>query len=591
MIRLKSAFVFLSLVLVLSMPVVAESLAAKSLAQLEKSKAVSAEVCDFVVCADPQPGGFLGTPKIFLDMMDEWNLLNPDLIVCAGDMIMGGPAAEIGPMWDEFLGNVEKLNAPFFATPGNHDINEEVEVMRVYEERVAPLYYAFTRGNTLFVILNTEEPGHPDGFSEEQRDWLRDTLANNPAEHIFIFLHVPFFALNWERDWQPTADIIQGYPVRAVISGHEHYYRDYGEKDGVRYIICGSAGGGFREPEEEGGFFCYLWVKVRGEEYTISLIKPGAVFSADLVTDAGVKRLHSIQAMIEREPIAHPWNQAFDQPVTMTVHNPFDTPLKMELRWTCPPQWQVEDLVWKVSVAAGSQESQTTVMKHAGPDFFPVPSLEGVVEDPVTGKTIALNRDVDLAPTVDVPRAAQPVILDGDLSEWSHAPCLPMRYGVSYDPADTDDLEACARVMWDDDYLYIAVESEDNEFHQPYYGDVVWMADSVELWIENSNWSFSLTPRDPQVFSHDLPDKHLDVITTAVSLGVVQEGRRIIYEAAYPIKELYQVDFVPGSSFGFSILVNDLDPSGPVIKRHYAELTPGAGAHFACPKYNMILKD
>jgi len=160
---------------------------------------------------------------------------------------------------------------------------------------------------------------------------------------------------------------------------------------------------------------------------------------------------------------------------------------------------------------------------------------------------------------------------------------------VAYDPLDTTDLKAQTRLMWDKDHLYVAVEAEDNEYYQPYNGDVVWMADSVELWVDHSNWSFSLTSEGPQVFLDERPDKHLDAVVKEVSLAVKQDGRRMIYEAAYPASELPQIRLTPENRIHFSILVNDMDSRGPLAKRHWAELTPGAGAHFKCPMVEVTL--
>ena len=567
------------------------NLAEEGLARLQAATPACADAVDFIVCADPQPGAMTGTPRVFLEMIDEWNLLKPDLVMCVGDMIMGGPASEVGVMWDEFLGRMETLNAPFFPTAGNHDVNDEPGVFRIYEERVAPFNYTVTRGNVLFVVLNTEEPGDPDGFSQAQRDWLQKTLASSTAKHIFLFLHVPLFAGNWERDWQPTADILRGYPVRAVFAGHAHYYRDYGVKDGVRYIIAGSAGGGMREPEEEGGFFCYLWVRVRGDEVSWSVIRPGAVEAADVVTEAGVQRLRVLQQMLAVEQVSLPWDSPFDREISITLENPFAAPLESVLYWTAPPGWDVAEREIPVKAPAGESVSVTTRMRNAGPLLFPAPAVEATVVDPETGEQIVLKRALEIAPASAAPKTAGGVTLDGDLSEWKDAPVLPMRYGANYDPVDTADLKAAARLMWDEAHLYVAVEVEDNEFHQPYYGDVVWMADSVELWIENSNWSFSLTAKGPQVFLDERPDKHLDAVVEEVPLAVARDGNRVVYEAAYPAAEVPHIALKSGTTVAFSILVNDLDPSGPLEKRHYAELTPGAGEHFACPKYEITFTD
>jgi len=592
---MKQSLLVLSLLVILvfpsACPASAESLAAKGLARLQAGAPACPDSVDFVVCADPQPGSFTGTPKVFLEMINEWNLLKPDLVMCVGDMIMGGPASEVGAMWDEFLGRMDTLNMPLFPAAGNHDVNDEPEVLRIYEERVAPFNYTVARGDILFVVLNTEEPGDPDGFSQAQRDWLRETLAASTAKHIFLFLHVPLFAGNWERDWQPTADILRGYPVRAVFAGHAHYYRDYGVKDGVRYVIAGSAGGGLDEAEEEGGFFCYLWVRVRGDEVSWSVIKPGAVAAADVVTQDGVERLRSLRQMLAVEPVSPPWNEPFDRDVKVTLDNPFASPLETVLYWTAPPGWEVAERQIPVKVPAGESFSVQTRMRNQGPLLFPTPVAESTVVNPDTGEQISLKRMLDVAPAAPAPKAVGSVTLDGDLSEWIDAPVLPMRYGANYDPADTADLKATTRLMWDEEHLYVAVEVEDNEFHQPYYGDVVWMADSVELWIEKSNWSFSLTSKGPQVFLDERPDKHLDAVVGEVPLAAVRTGNRVVYEAAYPAAEVPHIALKSGTTVAFSILVNDLDPSGPLEKRHYAELTPGAGEHFACPKYKITFID
>ena len=569
----------------------AETLADRSLEKLTQNPLRCAETVDFVVCADPQPASLLGTPKVFFDMIREWNILRPDLVICAGDMIMGGPPAEVGVMWDEFLGAVEGLEPPFFPVAGNHDVNDDPEVLQIYQDRVGPFNYTITRGNVLFVVLNTEEPGDPDGLSGQQRDWLVETLDASAAEHIFLFLHVPLFRGNWERDWQPTADILKRYPVRAVFAGHEHLYRDCGILDGVRYVVAGSAGGGIGTPEEEGGFFCYLWVTVRGDEVSWAVVRPGAVLPADIVTEEAVEQLRSLRGMLAMETVELPWGEPFDREVSATLANPFPWHVQTRLEWETAPGWKADPGQLAFSVPPGEAVSLTTRLKHAGPAFFPAPALQGVVESTETGEPLSLGRRLELLPTIQAPFASAGVTLDGDLTEWSASPVLPLLYGVGYDPADTEDLGATTRLMWDESHLYVAIEVEDNEFHQPYHGDIVWMADSVELWIEDSNWSFSLTPGGPQVFLDERPDKHLDAVVDTVPLAVARRGNRVIYEAAFPADELPQIHLGAGTALHFSLLVNDLDPSGPNEKRHYAELTPGAGAHFDCAKFRVFLAE
>ena len=549
------------------------------------------DAVDFAVCADPQPGELLGTPQAFLDMIGDWNAWRPDFIVCAGDMIMGGPPDQLELMWDEFLGHVAQIEVPFFPVPGNHDVGDDPEVLRIYQDRVGPFNYVIRRGPVACVVLNTEERGDHNGLSPEQRQWLADTLAATPARHIFLFLHVPIFAYNWARDWQPVADIIRSYPVRAVFAGHEHYYRLWDTRDGVAYIVAGSAGGSTRgTPEADGGFFCWLAVRVRGDAWTWAVVRPGSILPADVVTQATVDRAASLKNILQLAEVRGPWENPVNASCRVSLRNPFETPLAATLTWTCPPDWQVSENTLTFHVAPGENAEHTISVSSSGPRFFPAPVLTGRITDPVSGRPLSLARELPYVPELIVPRAAGPVTIDGALEEWERAPAARMVYGVAYDPADEADLSAQVRVMWDEQHFYLAVETRDNEFHQPFFGDVVWMADSVEFWVDQSNWSLSLSTKGPQVFLDERPDKHLDAVVEGIPLAVRREGNQIIYEAAFPADQLPQVKLAAGKSALFSILVNDLDPSGPMEKRHYAELTPGAGEHFACPKVRLLFQ-
>jgi hypothetical protein len=574
-------------------PASAAQMAARSLERLKSTPPVCADSFDFVVCGDSRSAELVELPKVFYTMISEWNDLKPAFVVNTGDLIMGGPVPELDAMWSEFEKAVAGCNVPFFPVAGNHDVSPDPVVIKIYEERIAPLVYGFSYGNSLFIILNSQEGGASRSPSAVQLEQLKGFLGNSAAKHVFLFLHDPFFKLNWDRDWISTAEAIKGFPVRAVFAGHEHMYRDCGVRDGVRYVITGGGGSEPSAPEEEGGFFHYLLVRVRGNDVSWSVIRPGAVFPEDVITEVNVQAARQLQNHLKCQAIELPWGEKFDRTVAISLDNPFNEPVKSNLKWNAPQGWHVDPVQSDYAVEPGASASlQFRVWADTiETTRFPVPVVATSVQPPDMKGPVELRSALAYVPTTTAVRATEPVKADGNLSEWSRAASIPLTYPVGYDIADKRDLSASVRLMWDDNHVYVAIEANDNEFHQPFSGDIVWSADSVEFWLEESVWSFSLTGQGPQVFIDYAPGRHLETVIKTVDLGVKRDGTRITYEAAFPKQEVSQVRLKPGSSFRFSILVNDLDPSGPIKPRHYVELTPGAGSHFKCPMVKAILTE
>ncbi len=253
----------------------------------------------FVIIGDRTGGANVeGTFEI---AMDQINLLQPEFVINVGDVIEGysDDKAELNAEWDEMDGMLNKLEMPFFRTPGNHDIANDV-AKEVWLERHGATRYHFVYNDVLFLVLDSEDPprvapegikekldeynrlqtedpakakamlaefmsdesvvaglGKPVDFSDEQIAWLKDTLAQNAdARWTFLLLHDPV----WENPSESFKAVQELLKKRnhTFIAGHLHYY-DYDNIDGHEHITMGPAGASFHQ-EGPGNVDHIMWV-------------------------------------------------------------------------------------------------------------------------------------------------------------------------------------------------------------------------------------------------------------------------------------------------------------------------------------------
>ena len=271
----------------------------------------------FVVIGDRTGGA--NQEKTFLLAIDQLNLLQPEFVINVGDMIEGysDEKSELNAEWDEVDGSLNTLKMPFFRTPGNHDIANDV-AQQVWRDRYGATRYYFVYNDTLFVVLDSEDPPReaPEGikdklelynrlqtedpakaqamlaefmadesvvaglakeieFNEEQVAWLKDTLAKNAdARWTFLFLHEPA----WENS-SDSFKAIQGMlkdRKHTFLAGHLHYY-DYDLIDGYEHITMGPAGASFHH-EGPGNVDHIMWVTMTEEGPEIANIALKGVF-------------------------------------------------------------------------------------------------------------------------------------------------------------------------------------------------------------------------------------------------------------------------------------------------------------------------
>ena len=170
------------------------------------------------------------------------NAENVDLVVFQGDAVSGSSSdSTVSSMMNTWLVEMNKLNCPWYYTPGNHEIQTstvEANVLRgkVIQPENGPTGYkefvfSFNYQNAHFVFLNSDHYGEQHHV---QRSWLTTDLAGTTQPHIFVMAHDPAYPagphIGSSLDAYPTErdefwNIISNRGVRMYFCGHEHLYQ------------------------------------------------------------------------------------------------------------------------------------------------------------------------------------------------------------------------------------------------------------------------------------------------------------------------------------------------------------------------------
>ena len=111
----------------------------------------------FAIIGDRTGGANVkGTFKIAISLL---NLLQPEFVINVGDLIEGysNEKSDLNAEWDATDSMLNALQMPLFRTPCNHDIANKV-AQQVWRERYGAAYYYFVYDDTLFLVLDSENP-------------------------------------------------------------------------------------------------------------------------------------------------------------------------------------------------------------------------------------------------------------------------------------------------------------------------------------------------------------------------------------------------------------------------------------------------
>jgi len=413
---------------------------------------------------------------VFADIIDEVKLLDPDFVICVGDLIHGytEDTLAIHAQWDTLLDVVKKLPHTFHFVAGNHEIQNETD-RRIYEQRTGvKRYYSFDYKNSHFIILDNTMTYWPipQEMDQAQLDWLKEDLEKHKdSDNIFVFYHIPTYLYALEADTSdPLVETFENYGVDIVFTGHHHQY-SYLERNGIEYIDVGSSGGGMGTNDfARGNFFHFLMVSVRGEEKNIAVVRKENIFARDVVT---VEDLQLIDRADEEAVIIDPCIVKAESKgkiveLAVIIDNFGADSITQSLIWSFDStRYTIKPA--ELALAVGPERKREYTFKlavHNGSDIFPIPQF--VLNYPFThGKSCTLRNYLPVKRLKGVKQTKTVPVIDGKLDEQIWKKVEPITNLGTYNGLPDPPIEKTeVYLVHDRDNLYIGARCFESDFSQ-----------------------------------------------------------------------------------------------------------------------------
>lgn len=222
---------------------------------------------------------------IFKDAVWKVNDLQPEFVMCVGDLIEGYTEEEdeLNQQWDQFNNIVGKFEMPFFYVVGNHDITNEI-MLPIWKQRLGRQYYHFIYRNVLFLCLNSEDPPRAHEFSnfgDVQLEYFKDVLEDNAdVRWTFVFLHKPMWDYGDTTNWAKMERLLSGRAY-TVFAGHEHEYAKAVRNGQNYYRLATTGGGSGLTGLEDGSFDHIMWVTMTDQGPKVVNLMLDGIFDDD----------------------------------------------------------------------------------------------------------------------------------------------------------------------------------------------------------------------------------------------------------------------------------------------------------------------
>jgi len=236
----------------------------------------------FIIVGDRTGGMREG---IFEDAVWKVNELQPEFVMCIGDLIEGytEDRDELNEQWDEFDGIVNKLQMPFFYVVGNHDITNDM-MLKNWDRHFGRTYYHFIYHNVLFLCLDSEDPprGHEfSNFGDAQLEYFKDVLQKNKdVRWTLVFLHKPMWEYGDSTNWAKMEQLLSGRAY-TVFAGHEHRYAKAVRNGQNCYTLATTGGSSKLTGLKDGSFDHIVWVTMTDEGPKVVNLMLDGIFDDD----------------------------------------------------------------------------------------------------------------------------------------------------------------------------------------------------------------------------------------------------------------------------------------------------------------------
>jgi 3',5'-cyclic AMP phosphodiesterase CpdA len=174
--------------------------------------------------SDIHCGGPYFVPNLMERALAEINDLDPDIVICSGDLTTFGFKQEYA-MAKEYLDRIRCEQ--FVVIPGNHDSRNVGYVH--FEEMFGPRNSVLRVGGVTVVAVDSTEPDLDHGqIGRGRYRWIEEQFAEDAELKIFVLHHhlLPVPGTGRERnivyDAGDAIECLQRSGVDLVLAGHKH---------------------------------------------------------------------------------------------------------------------------------------------------------------------------------------------------------------------------------------------------------------------------------------------------------------------------------------------------------------------------------